>query len=80
MSVTLTADGVIQLVGRCPSDDAGPLLEHLLAHPGAAVDWRGCEWAHTAVVQVLLAGRRKVIGPSKDRFLARWVEPMLGPG
>jgi hypothetical protein len=78
MSVAFV-DGNIVLSGRCPSDDAGSMVEHLLAHPEAAVDWRSCEWAHTAVVQVLLAARRDVLGPSNSEFLSRWVEPMLGP-
>ena len=80
MSVLLTPDGEIALRGRCGSEDAGPLLEHLLTHPDAKVDWRDCEFAHTAVVQVLLASRRTVLGPAADSFLTPWVEPLLGPG
>lgn len=70
-------DGTIELAGDCSSDDAERLLAHLLADPQAAVDWRKCERAHMAVVQVLLAAGRPVTGPPKGPFLARWVEPLL---
>lgn len=77
MSVRRAPSGAIELVGDCVSEDAETLLGLLLAHPQAQVDWRGCEGAHTAVVQVLLAARRPVVGPPHDPFLRRWVEPLL---
>ena len=53
---------VVHLSGACPSEDAERLLAHLLANPDATVDWRSCEQAHMAVLQVLLAARRGVAG------------------
>ena len=68
---------VVHLSGACPSEDAERLAAHLLADPEATVDWRSCEHAHMAVLQVLLAAGRPVAGPPKSEFLARWVEPLL---
>jgi len=58
--------GVIVLDGHCPSGDAENLLQLLLSDPAAYVDWRTCEAAHTAVVQVLLAAGRPVLGPPRS--------------
>ena len=70
-------DHTTELSGHCPSEEAEQLLAHLLAAPAATIDWRACEHAHTAVVQVLLAAGRSVRGPPKGAFLAQWVEPLL---
>lgn len=67
----------IELVGQCPSQDAEPLLQLLLADPDAAIDWRACDQAHTAVVQLMLAAGRPVVGPPKDAFLAQWAQPVF---
>ena len=63
MTIRLSADGAIELAGICSSDEAETLLQHLLATPNATVDWRGCEAAHTAVIQVLMAATPKLLGP-----------------
>ncbi len=78
MTVRIGADGCIELVGACSSADAEPLLQHLLADPAATVDWRDCHGAHTAVVQVLLAVRPKLLGPPADARLEDWVAPAIG--
>lgn len=62
--------GVIFLEGHCPSGDAEDLLQILLTDPAAPIDWRTCESAHTAVVQVLLAARRDIAGPPVGAILA----------
>jgi hypothetical protein len=77
MTVRLGPDGVIELVGACPSEDAEPLLQHLTEAPGAIVDWRACDGAHTAVVQVLMAARTRPRGPPRSALLTQWVEPLL---
>lgn len=80
MTVAVAEDGTILLAGDCPVEDAETLLRRLQADPAAGVDWRGCTAAHTAVVQVLLACRRRTHGPPQAIFLAKWVEPLLaGP-
>lgn len=73
MTVRVATPGCIELVGACPSGDAEPLLQLLLAEGGATVDWRDCRGAHAAVVQVLMAVKPKLIGPPADARLKDWV-------
>lgn len=77
MTVRIGAGGYIELGGACPGGDAEPLLQLLLADPGATVDWRGCQGAHTAVVQVLMAVKPKLLGPPADARLKDWVAPVI---
>lgn len=77
MTVRMAAGGCIELCGTCPSADAEPLLQLLLADPGATVDWRDCQGAHTAVVQVLMAVKPKLLGPPADARLEDWVAPVI---
>jgi hypothetical protein len=77
MTVRVAAGDCIELVGACPGVDAEPLLQLLLANPGATVDWRDCESAHTAVVQVLMAVKPKLLGPPADARLRDWVAPVV---
>jgi hypothetical protein len=69
--------GVIRLEGNCPDEDAETLARYLLLAPAAMIDWRDCDHAHTAVVQLLLAARRITRGPPRSIFLRAWVEPLL---
>jgi hypothetical protein len=81
MTVRAGTDGHIELVGTCSGADAEPLLQLLLADPAATVDWRECRSAHTAVVQVLMAVRPKLLGPPADARLRDWVTPaIIGEG
>jgi hypothetical protein len=77
VTVELQADETIALAGICPSEDAELLLQLLAASPAAPVDWRGCESAHTAVIQVLLAAKPALLGPPGGAFLMEWVAPRL---
>ena len=77
MTVRITSDGSIALEGICGSEDAEELLQQVLAHPAATVDWRACEAAHTAVVQVLMAARPILLGPPVGAQLKNWVQPWL---
>jgi hypothetical protein len=71
-------DGVtIVLEGQCEIDDADPLLRHLLAAPHATVDWRLCQGAHTAIIQILLASKAVVHGLPDSIFLQRNVAPLV---
>jgi hypothetical protein len=78
MSVRLAEDGTIRLEGTCPVEEAETLAALLLAHSGAGVDWRGCTRLHTAVVQVLLRLRPRLMGPCGDPFAARWLAFLEG--
>ena len=77
MTVQLREDGGIALVGACGSDDAEVLLRRLIADKSATVDWRGCDAAHTALIQVMWAAGVVPIGPPRDRFLIDMLEPLL---
>jgi hypothetical protein len=77
MTVRLTPDGLIELQGLCPSEDAEVLLRQLLANPAAVVDWHACESAHTAVIQVLLLARPTLQGVPIGAALRDWVHPLL---
>jgi hypothetical protein len=71
--------GIVVLEGHCSSGDAEYLLQVLLTDPAAYVDWRTCESAHTAVVQVLLAAKRDILGPPVSAVLAL-IAPALARG
>lgn len=77
MTVRTSTDGSIVLEGVCPSEDADLLVQCLLESPGAPVDWRACEAAHSAVIQVLMAARPTLLGPPAAGDLREWVEPNL---
>ena len=78
MTVRAGGEGVIELAGTCVSADAEPLLQLLLAMPEATVDWRDCRGAPTAVIQVLMAARPRLLGPAADPHLQQWVAPAAG--
>ncbi len=73
-------EGVILLEGNCASGDAEELLQLLLSHPSAGIDWRACDGAHTAVVQVLLAAGRDILGPPRGAVLKSLIDPALARG
>ncbi|MGH8169811.1 MAG: hypothetical protein ACRETJ_04660 [Steroidobacteraceae bacterium] len=77
MTVRMLPSGSIELLGTCTSSDAEPLLQLLLTAPDAIVDWRSCQGAHTAVVQVLMAARPRLLGPPAADDLERWAEPAI---
>ena len=73
MSVRREHDGTIVLDGRCPVEDAEPLLQLLQAAPGATVDWKRCDYLHTSVLQVIMAARPVLLGPCGDPWIDHWV-------
>ena len=79
MTVRIRDDGAVDLVGVCGSEDAEALLRHLSTCPAAKIDWRDCEAAHTAVIQVLLAARVRPEGTPASPFLAAFVAPLIKP-
>jgi hypothetical protein len=56
--------------GPCAPEEADTLLEWLRRTPGPAVDLRGCDDLHTAVVQLLLASNVSFVAPPNDTVLA----------
>lgn len=71
------SDGTIRLLKDCTLEEAETLLQLLLDHPEAAVDWSDCTGMHGAVLQTLMAGGRRMIGDPADAFLGRWIVPEL---
>jgi hypothetical protein len=80
LTIVLHDANCIRLIGACPVDDAETLLQLLLANPTAEIDWRGCESAHAAVIQVLLVAKRSLKGPPAGTFLSRFVSPTVARG
>lgn len=70
-------EGSIRLEGDCPVEDAEQLLQLLLEHGRCPVDLGGCGRLHMAVVQVLLAARRTILGTPGNAFAAEWLLPQL---
>lgn len=77
MTVRRGDNGAIVLNGDCPVEDAEPLLQMLQAMPAAQVDWRQSRQMHTAVLQLVLASGRALIGPCGDAWVAQWLVPKL---
>jgi hypothetical protein len=77
MTVRVTPDGKICLDGACPVGDAEPLLRLVANNRDAIVDWRGCEQAHAAVIQVLLAAQPTLLGPPANAFLHSRIAPLI---
>lgn len=77
MTVRLAEDGTIVLEGGCPVEEAEMLQQLFLRHPAARIEWRNCNYAHTAVLQMLLAVKPEISSPPKSAFLRDWVYPIL---
>lgn len=76
--MTVRLDGqTIYLSGECRVEDAEPLVGLLLGPSLAHVDISGVEGLHTAVIQVLIAFKPKVIGMPAAPFLKDWIIPIL---
>ena len=76
MSVLLE-EGKIRLRGSCPAEDAEPLLVLLQDNPDCPVDIDDATNLHAAVLQLLLAFGRELIGNPRDSFLQKWNVPVL---
>jgi hypothetical protein len=77
MTVRSTDDGTIVLKGRCPIEDAETLMRLLSLNRSATVDWRECDYLHTAIIQILLAARPAMLGPPRFIQLRQWIAPIL---
>ena len=71
MTVRSVDEYTLALEGVCPIAEAEVLRQHLVSAKRATVDLRGCEHAHTAVVQVLLASKVQLRGPPMSDFLGK---------
>lgn len=77
MTVRRTEEFTIVLEGICPMDEAEVLRQLLVSARNATVDWRACEHAHTAVVQVLLASNVGLRGHPKSAFLGKLLDAQI---
>jgi len=77
MTVRLSADGAIELDGICSIEDADTLQKHMLSTPRALVDWRTCTYAHTAVIQILMAFKPVLRGPPAGDSLRLLIDPLI---
>ncbi len=77
MTVSVTTDGAIELSGRCGVEDAEALQQRLLAAPRSTVEWITCEHLHSAVIQVLLAGKPSIRGLPANAFLRNHIAPLV---
>lgn len=68
MSVSLSADRIL-LSGAASVEDAERLLAALLEQPDHAIDLSGLKSAHLAVVQLLHAAGRPLLGLDDNAFL-----------
>ena len=67
----------VSLQGVCTVEDAEPLLQWLLAHPGGKVQMKDCVNLHTAVLQTLLVGQAQCQSWPTDDNLCTWLEATL---
>ncbi len=77
MTVDASGSGAIHLSGECTLEDAEPLLRALLARPGRHVNWTSVTFAHTAVIQVLIALKPPIEGPPASLYLRKWIHPLI---
>ena len=68
---------VLHLEGDCPVEDAEALMALLLAMTERQVDLAAAGALHTAVVQVLVALRPRLLNQPADPFLRAWLLPAL---
>ena len=77
MTVRRVDDATIELEGVCFLEDVDPLLQHLSAAPRSTIDWRSCDAAHAAIIQLMLAAGVAVFGQPRGEFLKNMVDPLF---
>jgi len=76
MSIEIASD-CIHLAGVVMVEEAESLATHLKEHPQSAVNLSACESMHSAVLQVLLALRPKLVGLPADPWLRSLLQNQL---
>lgn len=67
------------LTGDASVEEAGELVNWLLARDGRRVDLSECQSVHTSVAQSLLALRPPLVGLPPAEGIWRWLHPLLAP-
>jgi hypothetical protein len=73
------SDAVAVFEGPCAPEEADALLEWLRRAPLAVADLGACDAPHTALVQLLLAGKVRLAAPPSDPVLAACLTAHLAP-
>ena len=76
MPVIIHEKSVI-LDGVCTTEDAEPLMQWLLAHPGGKVQLKDCTNMHSSVLQSLMAGQVQCVDWTADSNLTAWLVTAL---
>ena len=78
MSVEVSGT-VIRIIGNAPVGDAEPVLAALLDDPGRTIDLTAAGHLHSAVVQILLAVKPRIIGQPSYPIFTAYVLALLDP-
>jgi hypothetical protein len=76
MSVRVVGS-TIHVEGAGLVEDAEPVLAALSADPAAMVDLSRATRLHSAIVQLLVGLRPRIVGAPSDAFQARHIVPLL---
>jgi hypothetical protein len=73
-------DDVVRIEGAAQVADAEPLLSALLDDPTRSVDLTASTRVHSAIIQILVALRPRIIGAPADRFQNGYIAALLDAG
>ncbi|MET0747311.1 MAG: hypothetical protein ABWY49_03900 [Rhizobium sp.] len=76
MSVRLEKQAIV-LQGICSVDQVEALLAQLQAHPDLPVDIGAADLVHTALWQVMLMMKTKIVGTAPSKFTNDHILPAL---
>ena len=65
--------------GSCSAEETADLAAWLAGRKRPRVNLKACSHLHTALLQVLMAGKVTVTKQPSDPFLARWLPSCLVP-
>lgn len=79
MSVEIVGD-IVRIVGDAPVGDAEPLLAALHDDPARHIDLGEAAHLHSAVIQIMLALRPRIVGSPAYPFFSDSILPRLIEG
>ncbi len=79
MSVRIAGD-IVFVEGPSDVADAEPLLSAVLENPAREVDLGNASRLHSAVIQLLLSLRPRIVRPPADPFYVTHIAPLLDAG
>ncbi len=76
--MSVRVDGMmIHIVGNSPVEDAEPILTALQDEPDRTVDLSAATRLHSAVAQILIGLRPKIVGSPSDPFQVKHLMSLL---